>query len=36
MASLRNLAVSLQQLAGHTNIAARDATRPLTLLGILT
>ncbi|MFG2022833.1 hypothetical protein [Streptomyces sp. NPDC048825] len=42
MASLRNLAVSLQRLAGHTNIAAalragaRDATRPLKLLGILT
>ena len=42
MASLRNLAVSLQRLAGHTNIAsalrlaARDAARPLKLLGILT
>jgi predicted transposase YbfD/YdcC len=42
MASFRNLAVSVQRLAGHTNIAAalraaaRDVTRPLTLLGILT
>jgi predicted transposase YbfD/YdcC len=40
MASLRNLAISALRLTGHTNIAAglrhtaRDATRPLTLLGI--
>jgi predicted transposase YbfD/YdcC len=40
MASLRNLAISALRLAGHTNIAkalrhmARDATRPLQLLGI--
>lgn len=40
MASFRNLAVSILRLAGNTNIAAalrataRDATRPLTLLGI--
>ncbi|RJQ89696.1 ISAs1 family transposase [Amycolatopsis panacis] len=40
MASLRNLAVSALRLAGNTNIAAalrataREATRPLTLLGI--
>ncbi|MEU5852720.1 ISAs1 family transposase [Saccharopolyspora shandongensis] len=42
MASFRNLAISLQRLAGRTNIAAalrataRDFTRPLTLLGIHT
>jgi predicted transposase YbfD/YdcC len=42
MASFRNLAVSVLRLAGHTNIAAalrataRQATRPLTLLGIHT
>jgi len=40
MASLRNLAISALRQAGHTNIAqalrhlARDATRPLQLLGI--
>jgi predicted transposase YbfD/YdcC len=40
MASLRNLAIGLLRLRGHTNIAAalrrnaRDAIRPLTLLGI--
>jgi predicted transposase YbfD/YdcC len=40
MASLRNLAINAFRLTGHTNIAAalraaaRDATRPLTLLGI--
>jgi predicted transposase YbfD/YdcC len=40
MASLRNLAISLHRLAGATNIAAatrhhaRDARRPLRLLGI--
>src|SRR5699024_3721502 len=40
MASLRNLAISTLRQAGHTNIAAatrkasREATRPLTLLGI--
>jgi predicted transposase YbfD/YdcC len=40
MASFRNLAVSVLRLAGSTNIAAalraaaREATRPLTLLGI--
>ncbi len=40
MASFRNLAVGILRLAGNTNIAAalrataRDATRPLTLLGI--
>jgi predicted transposase YbfD/YdcC len=40
MASFRNLAVSTLRLAGNTNIAAalrataREATRPLTLLGI--
>jgi predicted transposase YbfD/YdcC len=40
MAGMRNLAISALRLAGHTNIAkelrhmARDATRPLTLLGI--
>lgn len=40
MASLRNLAITAFRLTGHTNIAAalrataRDATRPLTLLGI--
>ncbi|HEX5401287.1 MAG TPA: ISAs1 family transposase [Pseudonocardiaceae bacterium] len=40
MASFRNLAVSVLRLAGNTNIAAalrataREATRPLTLLGI--
>jgi len=40
MAGLRNLAISAIRLAGHTNIAqalrhmARDATRPLALLGI--
>lgn len=42
MASLRNLAISRLRLAGHTNIAAalrataREATRPLKLLGIPT
>ena len=40
MASLRNLAISALRIAGHTNIAAalrwaaRDHTRPLTILGI--
>jgi predicted transposase YbfD/YdcC len=40
MASLRNLAISALRQKGHTNIAAalrataRDAIRPLTLLGI--
>lgn len=40
MASLRNLAINAFRQAGHTNIAAalrattRNATRPLTLLGI--
>jgi predicted transposase YbfD/YdcC len=40
MASLRNLAINAFRRTGHTNIAAalrtmtRDATRPLTLLGI--
>ena len=40
MASLRNLAIGILRAAGHTNIAkalrhnARDAFRPLTLLGI--
>jgi predicted transposase YbfD/YdcC len=40
MASLRNLAISALRIAGHTNIAAalrwaaRDATRPLAILGI--
>ena len=40
MAGLRNLIISAIRLAGHRNIAraqrhmARDATRPLTLLGI--
>lgn len=40
MASLRNLAISALRQKGHTNIAAalraaaRDTTRPLTLLGI--
>lgn len=40
MASLRNLAISALRLAGHTNIAAalrwaaRDHTRPLSILGI--
>jgi predicted transposase YbfD/YdcC len=40
MASLRNLAITILHHTGHTNIAAalrhnaRDATRPLTLLGI--
>lgn len=40
IASFRNLAVSVLRLAGNTNIAAalrataREATRPLTLLGI--
>jgi predicted transposase YbfD/YdcC len=40
MAALRNLAIGLFRLAGVSNIAAalrrtvRDATRPLTLLGI--
>lgn len=40
MASFRNLAISTLRLAGNTNIAAalracaREATRPLTLLGI--
>jgi len=40
MASFRNLAVSILRLAGNTNIAAalraaaRETTRPLTLLGI--
>ena len=40
MASLRNLVISALRLAGHANIAtglrgmARNATRPLTLLGI--
>jgi hypothetical protein len=40
MASLRNLAVGILRLGGQVNFAAalrhnaRDATRPLTLLGI--
>jgi hypothetical protein len=40
MASLRNLVVGILRLRGQTNIAAalrhnaRDATRPLALLGI--
>jgi predicted transposase YbfD/YdcC len=40
MASLRNLAIGILHSRGHTNVAAalrhnaRDATRPLTLLGI--
>jgi predicted transposase YbfD/YdcC len=40
MASLRNLAIGILRLRGHCNIAAalrrnaRDATRPLPLLGI--
>ena len=41
MASLRNLAISALRLAGHTSIAAglrhmaRDSTRPLRLLGMM-
>jgi hypothetical protein len=41
MASLRNLAIGILRAAGHTNIAkalrhnARDALRPLNLLGIM-
>jgi hypothetical protein len=40
MASLRNLVIGILRSRGHTNVAAalrhnaRDATRPVTLLGI--